>query len=141
MAEKPYSNPLFESLIYNEAGQPAEVAFIGPEAHYVILEGDFKRHVEARTVDRQIVAWLQEQIFANKDLVTEGMMAMLGKDDLFTKAMIDSSIKNVDQLMEHGIPDDARMWLGMMGFKVTVNVHGEVLQISSPTQELPDDYD
>jgi hypothetical protein len=68
-------------------------------------------------------------------------MSMMGKDDLFTKAMIDSSIKNVDNLLvqEQGIPEDARMWLGMMGFKIMVNVHGEVIEISAPTQEVGPD--
>lgn len=140
MSEKPYTHALFEALIYNEAGEPAEVAYIGSEAHYVILDDDFKRHVEARTIDRQVVSWLQDQISANKDMVSEGVMSMLGKDDLFTKAMIDSSIKNVDQIMDQGIPDDARMWLGMMGFKITVNVHGEVVEVNAPAQEIdPDD--
>jgi len=135
MSEKPYMRAVFEGLVFNESGEPAEVAFIGPEAHYVILDDDFKRHVEAKIVDRQVISWLQEQIFANQDMVTEGMMDMLGKDDLFTKAMIDSSIKNVDQMMETGIPDDARMWLGMMGFKIIVDIHGEIARLDMPAQE------
>jgi len=135
------AKPLFETLIYNENEQPADVAYIGDEAHYVILDGDFKRHVDAESVDRQIMSWFQKQMMANQGLVTEGVMQMLGKDDLFTKAMIDSSIKNVDQLMEQGMPDDARMWLGMMGLKIIVDVHGDVVRIDAPAQEMPDDFD
>lgn len=135
MTEKPYTKALFQSLIYNEDRQSAEVAFIGQEAYYVILDDDFRRHVPAKDIDRQIVTWFQEQILANKDLVTEGMLSMLGKDDLFTKAMIDSSIKKVDDLMETGIPDDARIWLGMMGLKIIVDHHGEVVDIEAPQQE------
>ncbi|RME44885.1 MAG: hypothetical protein D6796_11200 [Caldilineae bacterium] len=141
MTEKPYTHAMFESLVFDEEGEPVEVAYIGPEAHYVILDGDFRRHVEARAIDRQVVDWLKAQIDANKELVTQGMMNMLGKDDLFTKAMIDSSIKNVDQIMEYGLPEDARMMLGMMGFKVIVNIHGEVVRIEAPAQEMPGDYD
>lgn len=135
MTEKPYTKALFQSLIYNEGHQPSEVAFIGEEAHYVILDDDFRRHVPAKYIDRQIVTWFQEQILANKDLVTEGMLSMLGKDDLFTKAMIDSSINKVDDLMETGIPDDARIWLGMMGLKIIVDHHGDVVDIEAPQQE------
>ena len=135
MTKKPYTKALFQSLVFNELLEPAEVAYIGSEAHYVILDDGFKRHVEAKNIDMQVIMWLQKQIFANKEIVTEGMMQMLGKDDLFTKAMIDSSIKNVDNLLEVGLPDDARMWLGMMGLKIIVDVHGEVVKIDGPTQE------
>ena len=141
MSEKPYSRALFASLVYNEARQPAEVAYIGQEAHYVILDGDFKRHVSAKEVDEQVVAWFQEQIQANKDLVTESMLTMLGQDDLFTKAMIDSSINKINDLLEIGIPEDARIWLGMMGFKVIVNFHGEVVDIEAPADLDGDGFD
>lgn len=141
MSEKPYTTALFASLVYNEAGELAEVAYIGPEAHYVILDGDFRRHVAAKEIDEQVIHWFQEQIVSNKDLVTESMMTMLGKDDLFTKAMIDSSITKMDSLLETGIPEDAKIWLGMMGFKIIVNVHGEVVEITAPTQTDFDDSD
>ncbi len=141
MDEKPYTNVLFEGLVFNELGLPVEVTHLGDEAYYVIPDDDFMRHIEGRIIDQQVVSWLKEQILANKDLVTQGVMSMMGKDDLFTKAMIDSSIKNVDNLLvqEQGIPEDARMWLGMMGFKIMVNVHGEVIEISAPTQEVGPD--
>jgi len=136
-----YRKAMFETLVYNENGEPVSVAYLGGEAHYVIPDADFKRHVEAEAVDRQVMDWLQGQISGNKDVVTEGVMSMLGKDDLFTKAMIDSSIGNVDAMMKEGIPDDARMWLGMMGFKIIVNIHGEVVKVDAPTQELPPDFE
>ena len=139
MTPKPYHRAMFETLVFSEDGNPVDVTIFGGEAYYVIPDDSFKRHVEAEAVDRQVISWLQKQIFANKDLVTEGVMSMLGQDDLFTKAMIDSSIKNVDSLMEQGIPDDARMWLGMMGFKIIVDVHGEVVKIDAPAQEIDDD--
>jgi hypothetical protein len=34
--------------------------------------------------------------------------------------------------MKAGIPEDIRAYLGMMGFKVTINMHGEVLDIDQP---------
>jgi hypothetical protein len=141
MTDEPYSKAVFEGLVFNEAQQQADVAYVGQEAQYVILDDDFKRHVPAKEIDLQVVAWFQEQLLANKDLVTESMMSMLGKDDLFTKAMIDSSINKVDSILETGLPDDARIWLGMMGFKIIVNHHGEVVEISGPPQPDFDDPD
>lgn len=131
---------LFAGLVFDEEKKPVEVAYIGDEPHYVILDADFRRHVDSRYVDRQVLRWLQEQIFANREIVTEGMLAMLGKDDLFTKAMIDASIQNMDQLIEQGIPSEARTWLGTLGFRLTVDLHGEVIHINLPTQEEADEF-
>jgi hypothetical protein len=41
--------------------------------------------------------------------------------------------------LTQGIPDDARQMLGMMGFRVVVNYHGEVLKIEQPS--VADDSD
>ncbi|MCB0166411.1 MAG: hypothetical protein KDI79_19430 [Anaerolineae bacterium] len=130
---------LFTNLVYDEDGNPVETTFIGQEPYYVILDGDFRRHVAAEEIDRQVVHWLTEQISANKDMVSEGVMNFIGKDDLFTKAMVDSSINRMDELMNQGMPDDARMMLGMMGFKIVVNYHGELVKLDMPAQEFPDE--
>ena len=137
MEEKTHTKAIFANLVYSEEGEPVEVTFIGTEPNYVIMEDGFKRHVPAEQIDRHVVEFLAGQVEANKDLVTEGVMGMLGKDDLFTKAMIDSSIGRMDEMMNQGIPDDARMMLGMMGFKIIVNIHGEVVDLEMPAQELP----
>jgi len=137
MEEKTHTKAIFANLVYSEEGEPVEVTFIGTEPNYVIMDDGFKRHVPAEQIDRQVVEFLAGQVEANKDLVTEGVMGMLGKDDLFTKAMIDSSIGRMDEMMNQGIPDDARMMLGMMGFKIIVNIHGEVVDLEMPAQELP----
>jgi hypothetical protein len=114
-----------------------ENTFIGAEPHYVIIDDGFRHHVAAEVIDRQVVEWLTGQAQANKVLVSEGILKMLGKDDLFTKAMVDSSINHMDQVMQQGIPDDARILLGMMGFKIIVNYHGELVNLDMPAQEMP----
>ena len=135
----PPRHALFAGLIFNEQDEPAEVVYIGAVPYYVILDDGFRRHVEAETVDRQVIQWLRQQILSNRELVTQGMLSMLGKDDLFTKAMIDASIQNMDRhvdvLFEQGLPEDTLTWLGMLGFKVVVNVHGEVVRLDAPGQE------
>jgi len=135
----PPRQALFAGLVFNEQDEPAEVVYIGAVPHYVILDDGFRRHVEAEMVDRQVIQWLRQQILSNRDLVTQEMLAMLGKDDLFTKAMIDASIQNMDRytdlLLEQGLPEDTRAWLGMLGFKVVVNVHGEVVRLDAPAQQ------
>ena len=134
----PPRHALFTGLVFNEQDEPAEVVYIGTVPHYVILDDGFRRHVEAETVDRQVIQLLRQQVLSNRELVTQGMLDMLGKDDLFTKAMIDASIQNIDRhidlLFKQGLPEDARTWLGMLGFKIVVNVHGEVVRLDAPGQ-------
>ena len=123
---------LFAGFVIDENGQPLEVAIIGDEAQYVLDDNGFLRHIDAEAIDRQVLAQLQGQIEANKDAVEQGIMKMMGSEDIFTKAAIDKSIKDMDQVLQQGIPDDARQMLGMMGFRVVVNYHGEVLRIDQP---------
>lgn len=139
MAQSIQRQALFAGLVYDEAGELLETTFVGVEPYYVIMDDGFRRHVEAQVIDRQVIGWIQEQASANKDLVTENIMTMMGKDDLFTKAMIDSSLGQMDRLIEYGLPEDARLMLGMMGFKVIVNLHGEVVEIDTPGQVADDE--
>ena len=130
---------LFAGLVVDENGQPLEVANIGDEAQYVLDDHGFRRHIDAEAIDRQVLAQLQSQIEANKDAVEQGLMKIMGSEDIFTKAAIDKSIQNMDQVLTQGIPDDARQMLGMIGFRVVVNYHGEVLRIEQPS--VADDSD
>jgi len=123
---------LFAGLVIDENGQPLEVVIIGDEAQYVLDDHGFRRHIDAEVVDRQVLQALQDQILANKDAVEQGIMKMMGSEDIFTKAAIDKSIQNMDQVLTQGIPDDARQMLGMMGFRVVVDYHGDVLRIDQP---------
>jgi hypothetical protein len=34
--------------------------------------------------------------------------------------------------MTTGIPEEVRAYLGMMGFRIRINLHGEVLEIDQP---------
>ncbi len=118
---------------------PVEVVMVGDVPNYVVEDAGFRRHVESEAVDRQVIEMLREQFMAHREIATDAMLQMLGKDDLFTKAMIDASIKNMDQVIEHGMPEGARAWLGMLGFRVVIDTHGEVLRLDMPEQY--DTYD
>jgi hypothetical protein len=123
---------LFAGLVTDENGRTLDVVITGDEAQYVLDDNGFRRHIDAEAVDRQVLAQLQGQIEANKEAVEEGIMKMMGSEDIFTKAAIDKSIKDMDQVLKQGIPDEARQMLGMMGFRVVVDYHGEVLRIEQP---------
>jgi hypothetical protein len=128
---------LFAGLVVDEQEHPVTTAMVGDEPHYVVDDDGFMRHVDAGVVDRQVLAALREQILAHKDIVLQGAMSMMGRDDLFTKAMLDSSIDKLDEhferLMEAGLPSGTLQWLGMMGFRIVINYHGELLRLE-PTE-------
>lgn len=134
MANAPPRNALFAGLIQDQEGKPVETVMVGDVPNYVVEDAGFRRHVDSEAVDRQVIEMLREQFMAHREIATEAMLQMLGKDDLFTKAMIDASIKNMDQVIQHGLPDGARTWLGMLGFRVIINTHGEVVQLDMPEQ-------
>jgi hypothetical protein len=132
---EPLSRPaLFAGLIQDEDDNPVDVAAVGGTPYYVVNDAGFLRHVEAEGVDRQVIEMLREQFMAHREIATQAMLQMLGKDDLFTKAMIDASIKNMDQILNTGLPEDARAWLGMLGFRVIIDMHGEVVSLDMPEQ-------
>ena len=108
------------------------VALVGSEAAYVIDDDGFRRHIDAAQIDRQVLTILQNQIKANQDAVEQGILKVVGSDDLFTKAAIDQTIENFDQVLERGLPQDALQWLGLMGFRIVVNLHGEVIKLDQP---------
>jgi hypothetical protein len=127
---------LFEGLIVDTEGKPVAATEVGGAAQYVVDDGGFQFHIPAEPVDLEVLGQLREQIMANQAAVTEGTMKMLGQDDLFTKAMIDSSLKNMDEhftkLLEQGLPTEARAYLGMLGFRIVMNYHGEVVGVEQP---------
>ncbi len=130
---------LFAGLVVDEAGRPLEVAYVGDEAAYVIDDDGFRRHIDAAQIDGQVLHALQAQIDANRDAVEEGLMKVMGSEDIFTKAAIDKSIDNFDQVLERGLPPDALQWLGLMGFRIVVDRHGEVVRLDQPGAIEPDD--
>ena len=128
--------PLFEGLIYDEIDHPVSVSYVGSEPCYVVMDGDFHRHIPSDTVDRQVLSQIKEGLQGNEDLVVDQTMKMMGQDDIFTKAIIANQLKNIDQQMEQllqtGLPEDGKTYMGMVGFKIVINFHGEVIRVEQP---------
>jgi hypothetical protein len=136
-------NPLFEGLVFDENGNPAETAFVGDEPCYVVNDAGFRRHIPSEQVDLQVLKAIQDTIEGNEGLLSEQAAKMLGQDDIFSRAMIETQLKNMDkqfeQLMETGIPEEARTYIGMTGFRIRINVHGEIVEIEQPGMIAPED--
>jgi hypothetical protein len=130
---------MFAGLVYDEYDNLVDTTIIGGEAYYVVDDDGFLRHIDAEIVDRQVLGFFLSQLEEHKDLAVEQALKMLGSDDLLTKAAIDASLRNIsmDQIIAQGVPTQARDMLGMLGFRVVVNIHGEVIRLDQPA--APDD--
>lgn len=127
---------MFEGLVFDEEGKPAETTMVGDQAFYVLLDDDFHRHVPAEEVDLQVLRFMRGQVEGSRDEAVDAMLQMLGKDDLFTKAAVESSINNMEHAVGNPIPVEGRQMLGMLGFKITVDFQGQVLEINMPAAPL-----
>ena len=134
---------VFSGLIVDEADNPVEVSYIGGVPHYVVNDAGFLRHIPSEKVDRQVLSVMQEGVLENREAVVQGMLQFLGKDDLFTKAAVDASIgqmpENINALLDNGLPEDARQWLGLMGLRIVIDIHGDVIDVIMPGSIEPDE--
>lgn len=134
---------VFQGLVFDEFDRPAEVVYVGSEACYVVDDNGFRRHIPSEQVDRQVLELMLQSIEGHEDLVTEQAAKMLGQDDIFSRAMIAAQIKNIDRqfetLLNTGLPEELRAYLGMMGFRIVINIHGEVIEFEQPGAIADDD--
>ena len=126
---------IFPGLVYDEQDNLVENGFIGTESCYIIDDDGFKRHVPSEQIDRKILGIFLEQIHSHRDIAVQQALKMMGTDDLLSKAALDASIDNVnvDQILEQGVPEQARDMMGMMGFRIVVNYRGEVVGFNQPS--------
>jgi hypothetical protein len=128
---------LFAGLVVDENDRVVDTAVVGDEPFYVVNDAGFKRHIPAGEIDRSVLQHMRDMMKGSEGLISEQTAKMLGQEDIFSKAMIEHQLKNIDQqfesLMQQGIPEEGRAYMGMLGFKVVVNFHGEVLRIEEPS--------
>lgn len=128
--------PLFAGLVVDEFDRRVDTALIGSDPCYVVDDAGFRRHIPAEQIDRTVLGEIASLMKGSEDILSEQTAKMLGQEDVFTKAAIEQQLKNIDkqfdQLMQVGIPEDMRAYLGMIGFKVVINIHGEVLKVEQP---------
>ncbi len=128
---------LFAGLVVDENDRVADTAVVGGEAFYVVNDAGFRRHIPAEQVDRPVLEQMQEMMKGSEGLISEQTAKMLGQDDIFSRAMIEQQLKNMDKqfdaLMQQGIPEEGRAYLGMLGFRIVINYHGEIIRIDQPS--------
>lgn len=127
---------MFSGLIVDEYDNPVESVFVGEEAMYVVNDAGFRRHISAEQIDRAVLDVMTSMIEGHEDELSKQAATMLGQDDLFSQAILENQLLNIDEqidtMLETGIPEEGRAYLGMMGFKIRINLHGELLEVIQP---------
>ena len=130
------TQPLFSGLIFDLEDRPVETAYVGQEPCYVVDDAGFKRHIPSEQVDCQVLNLLKEQIEGHEEIISEQAAKMTGQDDIFSRAILLEQLKNIDQqfgqMLEQGLPQESRTYMGMTGFKIVINHHGEVVEVMQP---------
>jgi hypothetical protein len=133
---------LFSGLIIDENNNPVGVTLVGDDPCYVVDDAGFKRHIPSEQVDRQVLEAMREMIQGNEGILAEQAGKMMGQDDPFSRAMIEKQLKEIDKqfdlVLQTGIPESGRAYMGMMGFQIKINHHGEVVDIAQPGMIDPD---
>ena len=135
--------PLFLGLVFSEDEKPLTAAQVGEEPFYILDDAGFRRHIRARDLDESILRWLWEQIRGHEQELAEQAARMTGQEDIFSRAVLQNSLAHpeasIEEIFRHGFPEETRMWMGMMGFRAIVNVHGELLRVDQPARAADED--
>jgi hypothetical protein len=127
---------IFEGLVFDMNEQQLPVTYLGLEPFYVLDDDGFMRHIPAAQVDEQVWNAMSAHVEGKEDLLSEQAARMMGQEDPFSVAVIRSQFKNrnkqFEELRKVGLPLDAREYLGMMGFKIIVDHHGDVVEFNQP---------
>ena len=136
-------DPLFAGLVVDEYDNAVEIAHVGDEPMYVVNDAGFRRHISAEQIDRAVLDNMAEMIEGHEDELSKAAASMLGQDDIFSQAILENQLLNIEgmfeQIMEAGIPEESRAYLGMTGFKIRINLHGELLEVIQPGMIDPGD--
>lgn len=128
---------IFDGLVYDEEDNVVETIVIGNETFYKVNDSGFMRHIPSSQVDRQIFDILKKQFEDNKDAIIEQTAKILGQDDPFSQAVLANQFENFEDqfnmLMNIGIPENDRLYLGMTGFRAIIDIHGNLIELKQPT--------
>ena len=131
------SKAFFSGVIYDENDNLIDTVTIGNDAFYVVDDYGFKRHIDSREVDEKVFRLFTDQINGNEEYLANAAANMTGQTDLFSMAMFKSQLKNIDKeiesLFKQGPPKGMTEFLGMSGFKVNIDLHGDIVNVKMPS--------
>ena len=136
-------NALFNGLVIDENDRPMSSTLVGEESFYVVDDQGFLRHIPSEHVDRQVLAEMGKMLEGHEQELSEQAAKMLGQDDPFSRAAIEKRLKSLDgqfdEVLAAGLPEPSRAYLGMTGFKIRINLHGDLMEIQQAGSMAPED--
>jgi len=136
-------NALFNGLVIDENDRPVSSTLVGEESFYVVDDQGFLRHIPSEHVDRQVLAEMGKMLEGHEQELSEQAAKMLGQDDPFSRAAIEKRLKSLDgqfdEVLAAGLPEPSRAYLGMTGFKIRINLHGDLMEIQQAGSMAPED--
>ena len=133
----------FSGLVYDENDNLLPTVLIGSDSFYIVDDYGFKRHIDSQEIDEKILRLFTDQIDGNEEYLANAAAQMTGKTDLFSMAMFKNQLQNIDKeveaLLRQGPPPGLAEFLGMSGFKVNIDLHGNIVHVNMPAvAEDPD---
>ena len=129
-----------DAMLTDETGKEVPLrTFFDRERPVILNLGYYGCPMLCGLVTNGLLASLKEQISSIQDEVLDGMLQMIGKDDIFTKAALSASIRNLEDNVRQSDSNQWRPWLQLYGFRIVVDVHGQVVEIIYPSQPADDD--
>ena len=93
--------------------------------------------MDAEKIDRSIFKEMTSWVKGHEDVIGKEAAKMMGQDDLFTTAQMINELKNIDhqidKMMQAGFPQEQKSYMGMMGFKVIIDYHGDLVEVCQAT--------
>lgn len=130
---------IFSGLVFDEQDRVVSTNTIGGESFYIVDDNGFKRHIPSEDIDKPMMKLFTDQVEGNEDLLADQAAKMTGQDDLFSVAIFKNQMKNLDKEIESlyntGLPEEAKSFMGMMGLKITIDVHGDIVNVNMPSRE------
>jgi len=134
---------MFAGLVVDEFDNAVETALIGDDPMYVVDDRGFRRHIDARQIDLEVLKSMADMIEGHEDEISKQAATMLGQDDIFSQAILENQLLSIEEqfeeMLKQGIPEEGLAYLGMMGFKIRINLHGEVIEVVQPGMIAPED--
>ena len=83
-----------------------------------------------------------KQIFVeHRDQIPPEALQALTHGDIFQQAAIESALDRVDEIERIEMPPQQRDLLALLGFRVVIDYHGDVLEVVMPDQGFGIDPD
>ena len=96
------AKPLFEGLVFSEAGEALTVVEVGAEWFYRLNDQGFLRHISARHVDESVLRTIWGMMRGHEKEIADQAMKMLGQADVFSAAVMKGRLEHPEAHLAEG---------------------------------------